>query len=189
LSNDGALSKYLRGLYGISTLTKEEESELSTRIQAGDPQALDKLVTHNLRFVVSVIKNMQSWQHSNVPMEDLLGFGNEALLTSAKRWVPKNNAKFATYAKKFIVRGVERGVANTANIIRIPVNVMEEVRRMKYCERILTQDLGRPPTTKEVSERLGIQPKRINQLKSLLMREPVSLDALNSEHLKDDHEE
>ena len=73
--------------------------------------------------------------------------------------------------------------------IRIPVNVMEEVRRMKYCERILTQDLGRPPTTKEVSERLGIQPKRINQLKSLLMREPVSLDALNSEHLKDDHEE
>ena len=58
MSNDGALSKYLRGLYGISTLTKEEESELSARIQAGDPQALDKLVTHNLRFVPHVVTKL-----------------------------------------------------------------------------------------------------------------------------------
>ena len=189
MADRNALSDYLRSLYGIKTLSKEEEEALSVRIQQGDDLALEKLVTHNLRFVVSVIKNTPAWSHSPVDMEDLLGFGNESLLLAASRWTPKNNARFATYAKNFIIRGVNRGVANTANIIRLPVNVTEEIRRMKYTERMLTQELGRTPTAKELAGVLGIQAKRINQLRALLIKEPVSLDAYNSEHLKDEQDD
>ena len=73
-----ALTDYLQSLYGIPTLTREQEAELSYKIAQGDERALEKLVTHNLRFVVSVIKKMPNWAHSNMPMEDLLSFGNEA---------------------------------------------------------------------------------------------------------------
>ena len=74
-ANRSALSDYLKSLYNIEPLTSEEEAELSEKIHSGDPVALEKLITHNLRFVVSTIKSMPSWQHTNLPMEDLLCHG------------------------------------------------------------------------------------------------------------------
>ena len=70
-----ALSDYLRQLYQYQPLSHEEEIELSEKIHNGDMLALEKLVTHNLRFVVSTIKATPMWQHSSVPMEDLLEIG------------------------------------------------------------------------------------------------------------------
>ena len=84
-SERNALSDYLRSLYNIKILEREEEEELSRKIQAGDAMALDKLITHNLRFVVSVIKDTPAWHHGTVPIEDLLAMGNEALLKAGKR--------------------------------------------------------------------------------------------------------
>lgn len=185
-----ALSDYLRSLYAIQPLTLAEEEALSEKIQNGDPYALEKLVTHNLRFVVATIKQMPTWQHSNVPMEDLLGFGNEALMDAARKWKPKNNARFVTYAKKFIIRGVNRAVANTSNLIRLPVNWIEEIRRMKYAERLLIQELGRNPTSKELADKMGVTPKHINHVKTLLIKEPISLDVINNDYLRDnEHDE
>lgn len=180
-----ALSDYLKCLYEFDPLEHEEEIELSEKIHNGDMLALEKLVTHNLRFVVSTIKQMPSWQHSNVPIEDLLGFGNEALMDAARKWKPKNNARFVTYAKKFILRGVNRAVANTSNLIRIPVNWVEEIRRMKYAERILTQELGRIPTSKELANKMGVATKHITHIKTLLVKEPISLDVINNDYLRD----
>lgn len=189
-SQKSALSDYLKSLYGFPTLDQEEEIELSEKIQSGDGVALEKLVTHNLRFVVATIKTMPSWQHSGVPMEDLLGYGNEALVDAARKWKPKNNARFVTYAKKFIIRGVNRAVANTSNLIRLPVNWVEEIRRMKYAERILTQELGRIPSSKELANKMGVATKHINHIKTLLMKEPISLDVINNENLRDnEHDE
>ena len=185
-----SLSDYLKSLYAIHPLTHEEEIALSQRIQQGDEYALEKLVTHNLRFVVSTIKQTPTWQHSTVPMEDLLGYGNEALIDAAKKWIPKNNARFVTYAKKFILRGVNRAVANTSNLIRLPVNWVEEIRRMKYAERLLTQEIGRTPSSKELADKMGVATKHINHIKTLLMKEPISLDVINNDHLRDnEHDE
>ena len=184
-----SLSDYLKSLYAIHPLTHEEEIALSQRIQQGDEYALEKLVTHNLRFVVSTIKQTPTWQHSTVPMEDLLGYGNEALIDAAKKWIPKNNARFVTYAKKFIIRGVERGLDNTENLVRIPIKVREEIRKMTYTERALKQTLMRPPTVAELAEILGKPVKRVNQLKFYLMQEPTSLDALNLDKLEEDGDE
>ena len=182
-SRKNALTDYLQSLYGIPTLTQQEEANLAHLIAQGDDYALEKLVTHNLRFVVSVIKKMPNWSHSNMPMEDLLSFGNEALMNAARKWQPQGKIRFASYAKKFIQLDVQRGVANTKNIIRLPVNITEEVRRIKYATRMLTQELGRTPTERELATKLNVGPNRIAYINSILNKEPVSLEIYNSEHL------
>jgi DNA-directed RNA polymerase sigma subunit (sigma70/sigma32) len=182
-SRKNALTDYLQSLYNIPTLTQVEEVGLAHLIAQGDDYALEKLVTHNLRFVVSVIKKMPNWSHSNMPMEDLLSFGNEALMNAARKWQPQGKIRFASYAKKFIQLDVQRGVANTKNIIRLPVNITEEVRRIKYATRMLTQELGRTPTDRELATKLNVSSNRIAYINSILNKEPVSLEIYNSEHL------
>ena len=184
-----ALSDYVRSLYGIKPLTREEERDLATLISQGDMFALEKLVTHNLRFVVTTIKKTPTWHHSSVDMEDLLGFGNEALLLAAKKWKPQGNIRFISYARKVILTEVNRGVANTKNIIRLPVNIMEELRRIKYNERMLTQELGREPSSKELANKMGIATERIDHINTILNKEPISLESFDTDHLKEEGHE
>jgi RNA polymerase primary sigma factor len=186
MSKNDFLTDYLQSLYGIPVLDSKDEYVLATRIQQGDDAALESLVKHNLRFVVYTIRKLASWHHCKTPQEDLIGMANEGLLKAAMQWQPKNNAKFATYAKGFIVRAVERGLDNTDNLVRIPIKVREEIRKMTYTERALSQTLGRNPTTAELSVILGKPVKRINQLKFYLLQEPTSLDALNLDKLEED---
>lgn len=189
MSKNDFLTDYLQSLYGIPVLDSAKEYALAERIQQGDEVALEELVKHNLRFVVATVRKMTAWNHSRVPQEDLIGLGNEALLKAARQWTPTNNAKFVTYAKPFILRGVERGLDNTENLVRIPIKVREEIRKMTYNERALTQKLGRIPTINELSAMLCKSPKRINQLKFYLIQEPTSLDALNIDKLEEENEE
>ena len=180
---------YLQSLYGIEPLSTKEEHALAERIQQGDDQALDKLVTHNLRFVSHVVTKMTAWQHGKVPMEDMLAMGNEQLLIAARRWKPTNNAKFATYAKSFILKGVRRELDNTSNIIRLPVNIAESIKKMNYNERALSQVLGRKPTIAELATIVGVTTARIHQLRGYISRELISLDNLNNENLQEENEE
>jgi DNA-directed RNA polymerase sigma subunit (sigma70/sigma32) len=115
--------------------------------------------------------------------------GNMALLKAARQWSPTNNAKFATYAKGFILRGIERGLDDTENLIRIPIKVREEIRKMMYTERALTQTLGRAPTPNELATMLGKTTKRINQLKYYVQQEPASLDALQIDKLEEEQDD
>jgi len=188
MAND-FLTDYLKSLYGIPVLESAEEYELATKIQKGDELALEKLVRHNLRFVVYTVRKLTAWNHSRTPQEDLIGMGNEALLKAARQWVPKNGAKFATYAKRFILRGIERGQDDEENLVRIPIKVREEIRKMTYTERALTQTLGRNPTVYELASVLGKPTRRINQLKFYMMQEPSSLDSLNIDKMEDENDD
>jgi len=184
------LTDYLQSLHGIPVLTTEEEYELAARIGRGDEKALTKLVKHNMRFVVFVVRKLAAWNHSRVPQEDLIGFGNEGLLKAARKWKPTNGAKFATYAKPFILRGVERGLDNTENIVRIPIKVREEIRKLLYVERALTGTLNRTPSVQEMANILNKPVWRINELKFFVAQEPSSLDAINQDKIEehDDHD-
>ena len=183
------LTDYLQSLYGIDPLPTEEEHKLAARIGQGDQAALNKLIRHNLRFVVFVLRKMTAWKYSRMPLEDLLAMGNEQLLIAARRWVPTNNARFATYAKSFIEKGVRRELDNTANIIRLPVNIMEAIKKMNYNERALSQVLGRKPKESEIATMMGVDEERVRQLQSYLTREPVSLDHINEERFLEEHDE
>ena len=176
----------MKSLYGIEPLTLQEERALHAKIAKGDDFALEKLVRHNLRFVVTTIKNTPTWHHSGVDMEDLIGLGNEALLLAAKKWQPMDDIRFISYARQVILTEVNRGVANTKNLIRLPVNVTEEIRKMSYSERILIQKLGREPSLNELAQELKETPLRIAELKGILNKEPISLEHFNTEHLGDE---
>ncbi len=144
---------------------------------------------HNLRFVISVVKDMPIWQNGSVPFEDIVAIGNESLLKAARKWVPRNGARFATYAKPFIVKGIRRTLDNEWSMIRVPVNILEEIRRMKYLERVLSQELRREPTQAELANRMKVHESRIVELQNLLTLEPVSLEAYNQEKFHEESEE
>jgi RNA polymerase primary sigma factor len=189
MADTSALSAYLQGLYQVDPLPLKEEVRLAKMIQHGDQAALEKLVRHNLRFVVMVIKETPAWHHGSVPFEDLIAMGNEALFRAAKKWVPRNGARFATYAKGFILRGVRRGIDNEWTLVRIPVNVAEEIRRMKYVERKMTQQMGRQPTDAELADSLKIHESKLADLRSLSNVEPVSMDDGPREKYQEESEE
>lgn len=191
MSDNDIKTDYLQELMrmDIPMLSLDEERALGLRIAKGDHKALDKLVKHNLRFVPYVLKNGSYWQHSKMPVEDVIGIGNEMLIIAAKRWKPMGNIRFSAFARSFIVRGVQRELDNTSNIIRLPINIMEAIKRMNYNEQALAQVLGRTPTVQELSTLMDVQPSKIHQLKGYLSREPVSLDALNQEKHSEENEE
>lgn len=188
-ADSSAVSNYIRGLYAYKPLTLEEEERLSGMIQSGDPVALERLVNHNLRFVISVVKNTPAWHHNNVPFEDLISMGNEALMRAAQKWRPRNGARFITYAKPFIIKGVRRAMDNEERMIRIPVNIAEDIRRMMYHDRALTQALGRQPTDNELAEALLVHPHRVGTLREYMSREPTSLESFNPEKFQEESDE
>ena len=187
MANNDLLTTYLQGLLqeDIKTLSKAEEYDLAGRVAEGDKKALDALVRHNLRLVVYILRRMTAWQYSSVPAEDLVQMGNEALIEAASKWTPTNGARFASYAGSFIIRHVTRQLDNTERLIRLPVNIVEAIKRMNYLDRTLRQTLGREPTPKELALMMNVPVKRISQLRGYIMREPVSLDAI----MNDMHEE
>ena len=187
MKENDLLSDYLKSLYGIEPLTVEEEHELAGKIAKGDERALEKLIKHNLRFVVYVVRKMTAWNHGKVPVEDMVAMGNEELFNAGRKWVPKNNARFATYAKTFIFKGVRRQLDNTANIIRLPINIMEQVKKLNYTERSLSQVLGRKPKTHEIATLMGVTESKVHQLHGYIAREPVSLDHINQEKFTEEH--
>ena len=112
--------------------------------------------------------------------------GNEQLIISAKRWTPTNNARFATFAKSFIERGVRRELDNTSNMIRLPVNVMQSIKKMHYIERTLSTDLGRKPRASEIAEAMGLTEDRVLEFKTYLTHEPESLDLMEETYREEE---
>ncbi|CAB4129382.1 sporulation sigma factor SigF [uncultured Caudovirales phage] len=184
--NYEAINQYLQSLFGIEPLPVEEEHQLAKQIQAGDHRALEKLVKHNLRFVVFLLKNTTAWQHGTMPVEDLINIGNEQLVKAAKRWNPTNNARFATYARSFILKGTRRELDNTSHMIRLPVNVSEQIKKMNYNDRALSQVLGRKPKASEVATMMGVHESVVLKLQSYIGREPVSLESIDEERYVED---
>jgi DNA-directed RNA polymerase sigma subunit (sigma70/sigma32) len=176
------LSDYLQSLYGIELLPVEEEHRLAGLIAKGDTQALEKLVTHNLRFVVHIVRQMTAWQYGKVPIEDMIGMGNESLFRAARQWTPTNNARFATFANSFIRMDVRRDLDNTANLIRLPINVMEEIKRLNYHTKSLTQLLCRTPTVAELAEKMGVEDAKIYEIQNNINKEPISINNLKQEN-------
>jgi len=188
-TNNDIKTDYIQGLFKYPPLKTEEEHHLAKLIAQGDESALEKLVTHNLPFVVHLVSRMTAWHHGKLPMEDLIAIGNECLLISAKRWKPIGDAGFSSYARSFIEKGVRRELDNTSNMIRLPVNIMQAIRKMSYNERALSQSLGREPTVAELADAMDVTIARIYQLKGYINREPISLDLMNNEKHAEEKEE
>ena len=169
----GTLDKYLSDIAKERLLTAEEEVELAQRIKDGDQMALDKLVRSNLRFVVSVAKQ---YQNQGLSLQDLINEGNLGLVKAAQRFDETRGFKFISYAVWWIRQSILQAVAEQARIIRLPMNQVGALAKVKKAISILEQKLERRPTVKEIADAVGMEEDKVEQLMNLNSRH-VSTDA------------
>jgi RNA polymerase primary sigma factor len=129
-------------------LTAAEEVELAKRIEKGDMQAKERMINCNLRLVVSIAKRYQT---QGITLGDLVQEGVLGLIRAAEKFDWRKGFKFSTYATWWIRQAVQRGVANKARTIRIPVHVVEREQKVSRARRELVAVLEREPTPEEIS--------------------------------------
>lgn len=142
------LPKYFKTIAQSTPLTLEEERALAVRIKEGDQVALHKLVTSNLKIVVT-IANRHVGQ--GVPIDDLIQEGNLGLYEAAQRFDPKGNARFISYASLWIRKRLNETVVATGRIVRLPHNQEYDIYKAKMAGEE-TQNLSSVAIDAKVSD-------------------------------------
>jgi RNA polymerase primary sigma factor len=191
---------YLKSIGRTSLLTAEEEVNLAKRIEAGlyaeykletesglsrgyraDLEAVAQdgrrakahMLEANLRLVVSVAKK---YSDRGLSLLDVVQEGNLGLIRAVEKFDYSKGYKFSTYAMWWIRQAIQRGFADSARTIRLPVHVLEMLSKLSRVERDMHQRLGREPTPEELAVELDRTPDQIEELLRT-SRQPISLDS------------
>ena len=173
------LTMYLRDVRRTALFTPEEEFAVASRARAGDFEARQSMIEHNLRLVVSIAKN---YLGRGVPMTDLIEEGNLGLMHAIDKFEPDRGFRFSTYATWWIRQSVERAVMNQGRVIRLPVHVVRELQQVLRARRTLENDAAfsaiRPDGVRvdDVASLLGRDVQEVSDLLALA-ETPRSLDA------------
>jgi RNA polymerase primary sigma factor len=167
-----ALQLFLNEAGRYKLLTAAEEVDLAKRIERGDKVAKDLLINSNLRLVVSIAKR---YQGHGLSLLDLIQEGIIGLIRAAEKFDWRKGFKFSTYATWWIRQAVQRGVANKARTIRIPVHIVEREQKISRAERELMAKLERIPTDKEVADAAKLPLKQVREVRTAA-RAVASLD-------------
>ncbi|MBD9222603.1 sigma-70 family RNA polymerase sigma factor [bacterium] len=184
VNNDDILQMYLKEIGKKKMLTKTEEIELGRKIQEGNPQekeqAKKELVQANLRLVVSIAKK---YIGQGVLFMDLVQEGSLGLIKAAEKFDYKKNFKFSTYATWWIKQTIIRAISNHSRTIRIPVHMLEKIRKYKRACSLVSVSNNMESDEETISKLSGLDFKKINEVKSALKKEPVSLDTYVTDDL------
>ncbi len=184
-SGSASLKKYLREISRLSRVTAQEERELGKKIQGGDKKALRRLVEANLRFVVSYAKR---YRGCGLSFLDLINEGNIGLIEAAKRFNPKKNVKFITYAVWWVRQAIIHALSDQSGAFRLPQKEANLLYRIGRTISQLTLDLERHPTPDEIAVKLEIPVEEVVNLLQVA-DENVSLSTVIDEehefHLSD----
>jgi RNA polymerase primary sigma factor len=145
-------------------LTAAEEIELAKRIERGDLDAKDRMITSNLRLVIHVARG---YRGQGLPFHDLIQEGIVGLIRAAEKFDWRKGFKFSTYATLWIRQAIQRGLANTGRAIRLPAHVGQRERKVARAERDLTVRLGREPTIEELAEAVELEPEEVADVRTL----------------------
>jgi RNA polymerase primary sigma factor len=167
-----ALQLFLREVGRYPLLTAAREVELAKRIERGDRDAKNEMINSNLRLVVSIARRYRGHE---LALLDLIQEGILGLIRATEKFDWRRGFKFSTYATWWIRQAVERGIANGARTIRLPVYVVERERRIARTERELMASLGRSPTDEEVAHGAKLPLKQVREVKAAA-RTVTSLD-------------
>lgn len=143
----GTLKQYLTDIASIKAFTIAEEESCARRIADGDAKAIDELVTHNLRFVVTVAKQYET---ATITLPDLINEGNIGLILAAKNYKLDMGFKFITYAVYWIRKLILEYLANHSKLVRLPANKISNINKLNQRVNSLEQDLGREVDIAEV---------------------------------------
>jgi RNA polymerase primary sigma factor len=167
-----ALQLFLNEIRRYPLLTAEDEVRLAKGIERGDPQAKEQMINSNLRLVVSIAKK---YQGQDLQLLDLIQEGILGLIRAAEKFDWRRGYKFSTYATFWIRQAIQRGIANKARTIRIPVHIGQRERKIARASRELQTKLGREPTDEEISELTELPLEQIEEARDTV-RAITSLD-------------
>ena len=170
----GILDEQTRKIHGESApdfeaavillaLRRDELEAWWEKIEAKGKESEDRLITANLRLVVSVARKHLG---RGLPLLDLIQEGNLGLMRAVEKFDFHRGYKFSTYATWWVRQAVSRGVADQGRVIRLPVHVAERVQQLNAAERKLAEQLGRDPNAKELGEELSWSPKQVDDLRA-----------------------
>jgi RNA polymerase primary sigma factor len=162
---DGPFTTYLQNINETSLLDARQEKELAWRIQAGDPEARDRMARANLRLVVKIARG---YTGKGLSLDDLIEEGNLGLLRAVERFDPSRNTRFSTYASFWIKQSMTRALINTARTIRFPAYMVELLAKWRRARARLQEELGRAPTEEEVARELNLSDKKLKIIKKAL---------------------
>ncbi len=165
------LKLYLDQISRFPTISQKEEKRLGKLIQEGNKEALRKLIEANLRFVVSYVKR---YRGMGLSLQDLINEGNLGLIEAAKRFDPRRNVKFISYAVWWIRQAIIHALTQYSRIYNIPQKVSDQISEMKKVTSRLKKELGREPTREEIARRMGIAREDVEDLE-IIAEKDVSL--------------
>ncbi|MCD4682225.1 MAG: RNA polymerase sigma factor RpoD/SigA [Bacteroidales bacterium] len=168
-----SLDKYLQDIGKEELITADEEVLLAQKVKQGDHLALEKLVKANLRFVVSVAKQ---YQNQGLSLPDLINEGNLGLIKAAKRFDETRGFKFISYAVWWIRQSILQALAEQSRIIRLPLNQVGSLNKIKKATSKLEQQFERAPSAEEIAEKLEMPNYKIDAAKKITTRY-ISMDA------------
>lgn len=168
-----SLDKYLQEIGKEGLLTAEEEVLLAQRIKAGDQEALERLTKSNLRFVVSVAKQ---YQNQGLSLPDLINEGNLGLIKAAKRFDETRGFKFISYAVWWIRQSILQALAEQSRIVRLPLNQVGSINKIKKESSLLEQKYERAPSIDELAKALDVTRNKVTETMQISTRY-VSMDA------------
>jgi len=168
-----SLDKYLTEIAKVQLITAEEEVMLTQKIREGDQAALERLAKANLRFVVSVAKQ---YQNQGLTLGDLINEGNVGLIKAAGRFDETKGFKFISYAVWWIRQAILTAVAEQSRIVRLPLNQVGALNKIRNASSKLEQRFERAPTPEEVAEDLEVTVEKVTDSMSNASRH-ISMDA------------
>lgn len=179
VKDNDQIDKYFNELNRIPLISREEEMELIAKAKQGDKAAQDKVITANLRFVISVANK---YKRADIQLADLIGEGNRALMKALNRYDLSNGAKFISYAVWWIRQFMLQFCAEYS-IVKRSMGMYGDLGKLRKIQSSYYTEFGYYPSIEEIADAMDLPVKKVNKL--MEGHHELSIDSPTSSTLED----